>query len=203
MRPSCRADDRRAQESINEVLVSRAKAGLSVVRFKGGDPFVFGRGFEEMQACASAGVPCRVVPGITSAISVPALAGIPVTHRGVAHEMTVVTGHLPPGHPDSLVDWDALGQLRGTIVLLMAVKHLPEIAAALLAGGRRPGTPCAVVEDGSMASQRSVFTTLDQLADDVASQQIRPPANVVIGDVVEVARTTTLPAVEPSYQRSS
>ncbi len=190
------------QESINEVLVSRAKAGLSVVRFKGGDPFVFGRGFEEMQACATAGVPCRVVPGVTSAISVPALAGIPVTHRGVAHEMTVVSGHLPPGHPDSLVDWDALARLRGTIVLLMAVKHLPEIAATLIAGGRRPGTPCAVVQDGSMASQLSVFTTLDQLADDVARQQIRPPANVVIGDVVEVARTR-LPAVELSFRRSS
>lgn len=183
------------QESINEVLVARAKAGLSVVRFKGGDPFVFGRGFEEVQACAEAGVPCRVIPGITSAISVPALAGIPVTHRGVAHEVTVLSGHLPPGHPDSLVNWGALAEMRGTVVMLMAVQHLPEIRAALLAGGRAASTPCAVVQDGSMATQRSLFTTLDELVSDVEKQQIRPPANVVVGEVVAIAQALALNGV--------
>src|SRR3954470_23179350 len=110
-----------AQEAINEVLVDRAKAGKFVVRLKGGDPFVFGRGFEEVLACAEAGVPCSVVPGITSAISVPALAGIPVTHRGVAHEFTVVSGHVAPDHPKSLVDWAALGRMTGTLVILMGI----------------------------------------------------------------------------------
>ncbi|MBA2775005.1 MAG: uroporphyrinogen-III C-methyltransferase [Nocardioidaceae bacterium] len=176
-----------SQESINALILDRARHGKSVVRFKGGDSYVFGRGFEEVQECAAAGVPCRVVPGITSAFSVPALAGIPVTHRGVAHDVTVISGHVPPGHPESLVDWDAVARLRGTVVLLMAVKHLAEISVALRKGGRRPQTPCAVVQDGSMATERTVFTTLEKLADDVERHQIRPPANIVIGDVVAVA----------------
>ena len=103
-----------AQEQINALLVEHALAGRRVVRLKGGDPFVFGRGMEELEACVAAGVPVEVVPGITSAIAVPALAGIPVTHRGLTHEFVVVSGHLPPGHPQSLVDWAALGRLRGT-----------------------------------------------------------------------------------------
>jgi uroporphyrin-III C-methyltransferase/precorrin-2 dehydrogenase/sirohydrochlorin ferrochelatase len=177
-----------SQEAINEVLVDRARAGKNVVRFKGGDPFVFGRGFEEALACAAAGVEYRVIPGVTSAIAVPALAGVPVTHRGVAHELTIVSGHLPPGHRDSLVDWSALARMRGTIVLLMAVENLGAIAAALLADGRPAGTPTAVVQDGSLPSQRAVFSTLDRLATDVARQEIRPPAIVVIGGVVDVAQ---------------
>src|SRR5690606_34748320 len=106
-----------SQDYINEVIVERARAGKRVVRFKGGDNFVFGRGFEEVLACAAAGVPVTVVPGLSSSISVPARAGIPVTHRGIAHEFAVVSGHLPPGHPESLVEWDALARLRGTLVL--------------------------------------------------------------------------------------
>ena len=117
--------------------MDRALAGKRVVRFKGGDSFVYGRGFEEALACEEAGVPWSVIPGLTSAIAVPAVAGIPVTHRGVAHEFTVVSGHLPPDHPDSLVAWDALAALQGTVVLLMAVQNLPPIAEALVAGGRR------------------------------------------------------------------
>jgi uroporphyrin-III C-methyltransferase/precorrin-2 dehydrogenase/sirohydrochlorin ferrochelatase len=183
--PRGRAAD---QGGINEVMVQRALAGKSVVRFKGGDPFVFGRGFEEAIACAEAGVPFRVVPGITSAVSVPALGGIPVTHRGVAHEFTVVSGHIPPGHPDSLVDWEALARLRGTLVLLMAVENLPAITSALLAAGRDPRTPAAVVQDGSMASQRLVHGELADIAAASADAGIRPPAIVVIGDVVGVAR---------------
>lgn len=177
------------QQTINELMVERALAGRSVVRFKGGDPFVFGRGFEEAQACAEAGVQLRVIPGITSAISVPALGGIPVTHRGVAHEFTVVSGHVPPGHPTSLVNWDALGRLRGTLVLLMAVDTLPEITAALVAAGRHPGTPAAVVQDGSLATQRCVYSTVAEVAADAAREDIRPPAIVVIGDVVGVAES--------------
>jgi uroporphyrin-III C-methyltransferase/precorrin-2 dehydrogenase/sirohydrochlorin ferrochelatase len=177
-----------SQDAINAVLVDRARAGKNVVRFKGGDPFVFGRGFEEALACAEAGVEYRVIPGVTSAISVPALAGVPVTHRGVAHEFTVVSGHLPPGHPDSLVNWSALARMRGTVVLLMAVENLGAIAAALIAGGRPASTATAVVQDGSMASQRVVHSTLDEVADAVARQGIRPPAIVVVGGVVDVAR---------------
>ncbi len=176
-----------SQEEINRVIVDRALAGKRVVRFKGGDSFVFGRGYEEMLACAEAGVPCTVVPGMTSAISVPALAGIPVTHRGVAHEFTVISGHLPPDHPDSLVEWDAVARLRGTVVLLMAVQNLPAIAARLVAGGRSPDSPCAVVSDGSMPTQRALWSTLGTIEDDLAAEPVRPPAIVVVGGVVAVA----------------
>jgi uroporphyrin-III C-methyltransferase/precorrin-2 dehydrogenase/sirohydrochlorin ferrochelatase len=176
-----------AQQAINELIVERARAGHSVVRFKGGDPFVFGRGFEEAQACAEAGVEFRVIPGITSAVSVPGLGGIPVTHRGVAHEFTVVSGHVPPGDPSSLVDWEALARLRGTLVLLMAVETLPLITAALIAAGQDPQRPAAVVQDGSLASQRTLFSTVGEVAADVARDQLRPPAIVVIGNVVSVA----------------
>ncbi len=132
------------QEEINRILVDRVRAGKRVVRFKGGDSFVFGRGFEEVEACRAAGVPVTVVPGLTSPVAVPALAGIPVTHRGVAHDFTVISGHLPPGHPDSLTDWDAVARLHGTLLLMMAVENAPAIADALLAGGRKPDTPVAV-----------------------------------------------------------
>ncbi len=176
-----------SQQVINELMVEHALAGRSVVRFKGGDPFVFGRGFEEAQACAEKGVEFRVIPGITSATSVPALCGIPVTHRGVAHEFTVVSGHVPPGHESSLVDWDALGRLRGTLVLLMAVDNLPMITAALVAAGRSKETPAAVIQDGSLRSQRVLFSTLGSVAPDLIAQELRPPAIVVIGEVVGVA----------------
>ena len=126
------------------MIVERALAGKRVVRFKGGDNFVFGRGYEEVIACRAAGVPVTVIPGLTSAVAVPAVAGIPITHRGVAHEFTVVSGHLPPGHPESLTEWSAVAQLRGTLVLMMAVENAPHIAAALLAGGRAAETPVAV-----------------------------------------------------------
>jgi uroporphyrin-III C-methyltransferase/precorrin-2 dehydrogenase/sirohydrochlorin ferrochelatase len=176
-----------AQEEINRVIVEHALAGRRVVRFKGGDSFVFGRGYEEALACAEAGVPCRVVPGLTSAISVPAVAGIPVTHRGVAHDFTVISGHLPPGHPESLVEWGAVARLRGTVVLLMAVQNLPHIAATLVDGGRAPTTPVAVVSEGTMPGERVVLSTLGEVGEDVVRLQVRPPAIVVVGDVVAVA----------------
>ena len=176
------------QDHINEVIVARAKAGKRVVRFKGGDNFVFGRGYEEMLACVAADVPVTVVPGLTSAIAVPARVGIPVTHRGVAHEFTVISGHLPPGHRDSLVAWEAVAGLRGTLVLLMAVDNAPAIADALLAGGREVSTPVAVIVDGTMPTERVVLGTLGSLADDLALHEVVPPAIIVIGEVVAVAR---------------
>lgn len=176
------------QEFINEVIVDRALAGKRVVRFKGGDNFVFGRGYEEVLACAEAGVPVTVVPGLSSPIAVPARAGIPVTHRGVAHEFVVVSGHLPPGHPESLVEWDAVARLRGTVVLMMAVDTAPAIAIALIEGGRAPSTPVGVVVDGTMPTERTVLTTLGDLAEDLVTHQVEPPAIIVVGDVVAVAR---------------
>ncbi|HEY0638919.1 MAG TPA: uroporphyrinogen-III C-methyltransferase, partial [Pseudonocardiaceae bacterium] len=172
-----------SQEAINELLVERARAGHFVVRLKGGDPFVFGRGFEELQACAEAGVPVTVVPGVTSAFAVPAAAGVPVTHRGVAHEVVVASGHLPPGHPDSLLDWPALARLRGTLVLLMAVQRVGVFADVLRANGRAPDTPVTVVADGTRPTARTVRTTLAGVAAAVAAEGIRPPAIVVIGPV--------------------
>jgi uroporphyrin-III C-methyltransferase/precorrin-2 dehydrogenase/sirohydrochlorin ferrochelatase len=169
-------------------VVERAREGKRVVRFKGGDSFVFGRGFEEALACEEAGVPWTVIPGLTSAIAVPEVVGIPVTHRGVAHDFTVVSGHLPPGHPGSLVEWGALARLRGTIVLLMAVQNLPQIAATLVTEGRPASTPLAVVSEGTMPGERTLVSTLATIADDMAAHDVRPPAVVVVGDVVAVAR---------------
>jgi uroporphyrin-III C-methyltransferase len=190
-----------AQQQINALLVEHARAGKRVVRLKGGDPFVFGRGMEEVQACVAAGVPVEVVPGVTSAIGVPGLAGIPVTHRGLTHEFVVVSGHVPPGHPQSLVDWPALGTLRGTLVVLMGVDTAPTIAAALVEHGRAPDTPVAVIADGSTPTQRTVRTTLDRLAATIADEGIRPPAVWVVGEVVNLrtaaASVPADPAAEP------
>jgi uroporphyrin-III C-methyltransferase/precorrin-2 dehydrogenase/sirohydrochlorin ferrochelatase len=132
-------------------------------------------------------VPVEVIPGVTSAIAVPALAGIPVTHRGLTHEFVVVSGHLPPGHPQSLVDWPALGRLRGTLVVLMGVDTGPAIAAALMEHGRAPDTPVAIVADGSIPTQRVVRTTLVDLPRALADGDIRPPAVWVVGEVVALA----------------
>jgi uroporphyrin-III C-methyltransferase len=182
-----------AQEQINALLIERARAGRRVVRLKGGDPFVFGRGMEELEACVAAGVPVEVVPGVTSAIAVPALAGIPVTHRGLTHEFVVVSGHVPPGHPQSLVDWAAIARLRGTVVVLMGVDTAPAIAAALVEHGRAPDTPVAVVTDGSTVTQRTVRTTLADLPRAVVEENIRPPAVWVVGAVVGLNGPHDLP----------
>ncbi|MBM7815058.1 uroporphyrinogen-III C-methyltransferase [Saccharothrix algeriensis] len=178
-----------AQGELNRLLVEHARAGRSVVRLKGGDPYVFGRGFEEVLACAEAGVPVTVVPGVSSALAVPALAGVPVTHRGMTHELTVVSGHLPPTHPDSLVDWAALARLRGTVVVLMGVTHLAGIAEALVGGGRDPSTPALAVQDGGTPAQRVLRSTLAALAGDCSAHGIRPPAVFVVGEVAGLART--------------
>jgi uroporphyrin-III C-methyltransferase/precorrin-2 dehydrogenase/sirohydrochlorin ferrochelatase len=172
------------QESINAVLVENALRGKFVVRLKGGDPYVFGRGSEELDACVAAGVPVTVVPGLSSAISVPALAGIPLTHRGVAHEAVIVSGHLPPGDPESLVDWPAVARLTGTVVVLMGVQNLAAIAGVLRANGRDGATPVAVIQDGSMPAERVTVGTLETIEDVASSAQVRPPAVIVIGGVV-------------------
>jgi uroporphyrin-III C-methyltransferase/precorrin-2 dehydrogenase/sirohydrochlorin ferrochelatase len=176
------------QEQINAVLIDRARAGKRVVRFKGGDGFVFGRGFEEVLACREAGVPVSVVPGLPSPVAVTGVAGIPLTHRGVAHDFAVVSGHLPPGHPESLVSWEALAGLDGTLVLMMAVDNAGAIAEALVAHGRRADTPVAVVSDGTMPAERTVLATLGTLGERIAEDGVRPPAVIVVGDVVAVAR---------------
>ena len=173
-----------AQEAINACLVEHALAGRFVVRLKGGDPFVFGRGSEEVEACLAAGVPVTVVPGLSSAIAVPALAGIPLTHRGVAHEAVIVSGHLPPGHPESLIDWTALGRLRGTIVVLMGVQNLPAIATVLRENGRDDKTPVAVIQDGSMPAEKVTFATLENIGAIAVQVGVRAPAIIVIGGVV-------------------
>lgn len=176
-----------SQEEINRVIVEKALEGKVVARFKGGDNFVFGRGFEEIIACREAGVPVTVIPGVTSPIAVPGVTGLPITHRGVAHEFTVISGHLPPGHPESLTDWDAVARLRGTVVLMMAVQNAPVIAEQLIAGGRPASTPVAVVCDGTMPGERTVLATLGDLAEALEREQVRPPAIIVVGEVVAVA----------------
>lgn len=181
------------QDEINQLIVDRALAGKRVARFKGGDNFVFGRGFEEILACRAAGVPVTIIPGLTSPVAVPALVGIPVTHRGVAHDFMVISGHLPPGHPQSLTAWDAVAGLSGTVVLMMAVQNAPAIAETLVAGGRPARTPVGVICDGTMPTERTVLSTLGELAADLDAHAVRPPAIIVVGDVVAVAHPDHYP----------
>ncbi|MGW8375790.1 uroporphyrinogen-III C-methyltransferase [Streptomyces sp. ODS28] len=188
-----------AQEKINDALVEHARAGRSVVRLKGGDPYVFGRGMEEAQQLAAEGIPVTVVPGITSAISVPATAGIPVTHRGVAHEFTVLSGHVAPDDERSLVDWPALARLTGTLVLLMAVENIGAIADTLVRHGRPADTPVAILQEGTMATERRVDATLGTVRERAKAEAVRPPAVIVIGDVVAAGTPTALtPAPDAS-----
>ncbi len=172
------------QDQINALIVDRALAGCRVVRLKGGDPFVFGRGGEEALACVRAGVPFQVVPGVTSAVAVPAYAGIPVTHRGITQDFAVVSAHLDPSRPGAGVDWESLAKGPGTLVLLMAVAHLEAISTELIKRGRAATTPVAVIRDGTLPDQQVLISTLEHVATDAARQLVRPPAVVVIGDVV-------------------
>ncbi len=180
-----------AQEHINAALISHAQAGRFVARLKGGDPFVFGRGAEEVLACVRAGVPVTVVPGVTSAVAVPASAWVPVTHRGVAQEFHVVSVHVPPGDERSTVNWELLGGSSGTMVLLMAVERIGAVADELLRYGRSPDTPVSVIADGTLPTQRTINSTLEQVESLVAEEGVRPPAIVVVGDVVNVATEIT------------
>lgn len=169
------------QADINALLVERAQRGLNVVRLKGGDPFVFGRGGEEAIACRDAGVPFVVIPGVSSAIAVPAYAGVPVTHRGVSTAFTVLSGHENPDDPANTIDYAALVKLGGTIVLLMGVNHLPRIVAHLLAGGLAPETPTMSVEWGTTEHQRTVQSTAATVV--AATVDLKPPTITVIGAV--------------------
>jgi uroporphyrin-III C-methyltransferase len=186
------------QEQINALLVAHARQGRVVVRLKGGDPFVFGRGGEEAAALAAAGIPFEVVPGVSAAIAVPAYAGIPVTHRGHGSLMTVVTAHEcdtphPPtpspsrgeGEPSGAagVDWEALARVGGTLIVMMGVAALPRVTQRLRDGGLAPHTPAAVIEQGTTAQQRVVEGTLADIAERAAAANIRPPAITVVGAV--------------------
>jgi uroporphyrinogen III methyltransferase/synthase len=174
------------QDEINDLLVARAKAGLTVVRLKGGDPFVFGRGGEEAEVLAQAGLPFEVVPGVTSAVAVPAYAGIPVTHRRYTTLVTLVTGHEDPTKEVSIIPWEALGNNPGTLVFLMGVKNLADICGQLVEKGRDPQTPAAVIERGTSLWQRTVTGTLTDIAHLARDAGIKPPAILVVGGVVEL-----------------
>jgi uroporphyrin-III C-methyltransferase len=171
--------ERIGQEEIERLLVHHALAGRTVVRLKGGDPFVFGRGGEEALALAAAGVPFEVVPGVSSIAAVPASAGIPVTHRGLAAQLTIVAGHDP-----SALDFSTLARIQGTLVFFMALERLPQIAAGLIAHGKPAGTPAAAISSGSTARQREAVAPLGELPS--AAAGLEPPALVVVGEVVRV-----------------
>ncbi|MDP9432664.1 MAG: uroporphyrinogen-III C-methyltransferase [Actinomycetota bacterium] len=179
-RPGCHT---LTQREIEAVLLDRAQRGLRVVRLKGGDPFVFGRGAEELLACTRAGIPCEVVPGVSSAFAVPASAGIPVTARGVADAVRVLSGHGTTG-PGGTIDWRGAAAGSDTLVLLMALGGLERISAELVAGGRDPATPAAVIASGTTEHQQVLITDLASAARRVAEEGIESPAVVVIGDVV-------------------
>jgi uroporphyrin-III C-methyltransferase len=172
---------RRSQDEINDLLIEKARAGKIVVRLKGGDPFVFGRGGEECLALAEAGVRYEVVPGVSSAIAVPAYAGIPVTQRGVTTTFAVVAGHT--GGAESDIDWTAISRM-GTVVFLMGVEHMPEIVDQLIAHGRLADTPVAVIREGTTANQFVVTGTLADILE--KAEGIRPPAILIVGEVVRL-----------------
>ncbi len=174
------------QEEINAQLVSHARAGSRVVRLKGGDPFVFGRGSEEAEALVDNGIAFEVVPGISSAMAAPAYAGIPVTARGITQDVCVVTGHLDPDDPASRVRWQALATGPGTLVILMGHDRLALLAAGLVRFGRAADTPAACIERGTTAQQRVVVSTLEHLAADVTAAGLRAPVATVVGDVVRL-----------------
>ena len=177
------------QEETNELLVQLGRAGKRVVRLKGGDPFVFGRGGEEAEALAAAGVPFEVVPGVTAGVAAPAYAGIPVTHREAASAVAFVTGHEDPEKPDSALDWDALARFPGTLVLYMGIKNLPLIAERLAGAGRDAEEAVAVVERGTHPGQRTLVDTLGGIAARVEAEEIRPPAITLVGAVAELRET--------------
>ncbi|HEX8752969.1 MAG TPA: uroporphyrinogen-III C-methyltransferase, partial [Solirubrobacterales bacterium] len=171
------------QEEIGERLIAAAREGRSVVRLKGGDPFVFGRGGEEGEALREAGVEFEVVPGITAGVAATAYAGIPVTHRDDASAVAFVTGHEDPAKEETALDWDALARFPGTLVFYMGVKRLPENAASLIAAGRDPEQPAAAIERGTWPGQRTVGATLETLAEAVEREEVRAPALIVVGPV--------------------
>jgi uroporphyrin-III C-methyltransferase / precorrin-2 dehydrogenase / sirohydrochlorin ferrochelatase len=174
------------QAEINRLLVDRARQGGVVVRLKGGDPFVLGRGSEEVDACVAEGITVEVVPGLSSSLAAATLAGVPLTERGTTQHFTVVSGHVPPGDARSSVDWSLLAATDATLVLLMAVANLRAISVALVDNGRKPETPVAIVENASLPTQRVITATLGEVADVAEAHVVVPPAVVIIGDVVRL-----------------
>ena len=190
------------QAEIDRLLVEHGRAGRLVVRLKGGDPFVFGRGGEEALACRAAGVDYEVVPGITAGVAAPAYAGIPVTHRELASGVAFVTGHEDPAKPDSALDWPALAAFPGTLVFYMGVRALPRIAERLMAGGRPAGEPVAVVERGTLPGQRTVVATLEDVAQRAAAAGVRAPAVTVVGPVAELRDSLAWLEARPLHGRT-
>jgi uroporphyrin-III C-methyltransferase len=174
------------QDEIEAVMVARAQAGKRVVRLKGGDPFVFGRGGEELEVLIAHGIPVEVVPGVTSAVAVPAAVGIPLTHRKYASQVTILTGHEDPKKAGTALDWELLAKGRGTIVVLMGVKNLPNIAESLLNHGKNPETPVAIIERGLRKDQRVTVSPLKDISSRAKAVGVTPPAIIVIGDVVRL-----------------
>ena len=174
---------RLAQEEINALIVDRALRGNEVLRLKGGDPLVFGRGGEEALVCRDYGIPFEIVPGVSSAIAVPAYAGIPLTHRHLSSSFTVITGHEDPAKGDSSVNYRALAQIGGTIVIMMGVKRLPQITAQLMRHGMEGQKSAAIIETGTMPHQRVFVGTVETIADIARAHEIQPPAITVIGEV--------------------
>jgi len=174
------------QEEINKMLVGLASEHKKVVRLKGGDPYVFGRGGEEAEELVKAGIEVEVVPGITSAIAVPELAGIPVTHRGYSSALTVITGHEDPTKGDSALNFKALAQMKGTIVILMGIKRLRENVDALLSNGKPADTPVAIVERGATDKERITSGTLGNIVSTAELRGVRSPAIIIIGEVVKL-----------------
>jgi uroporphyrinogen III methyltransferase / synthase len=172
------------QDEINELISGKALEGKSVCRLKGGDPFVFGRGGEEALHLQEKGIPFAVIPGVTSAVAVPAYAGIPVTHRGLATSFRVITGHEAPDKPESDLDWDEIAATQGTLVFLMGVRNLPLICERLIACGRSPETPAALISNGTSPAQRTVTGTLADIVERVEASGLKPPAVIVVGEVV-------------------
>jgi len=177
-----------SQDNINSLIVSKARQGLNVVRLKGGDPFIFGRGGEEALELVKAGISFEVVPGVTSAIAVPAYAGIPLTHRDFTATVAFITGHEDPEKETSGIAWDKLATGIGTLVFLMGVGNLAKIAASLMEHGRSPDTPVAVIRAGTVPGQRTVTGSLGNIADKAQKENIKPPAIIVVGDVVSLRK---------------
>jgi uroporphyrinogen III methyltransferase/synthase len=190
------------QEEINALLIELARAGRRVVRLKGGDPFVFGRGGEEAEALAEAGVPFEVVPGVTAGVAAPAYAGVPVTHREAASGVAFVTAHEDPGKPESAIDWDALAAFPGTLVLYMGVGNLASVAERLIAAGRSGDEPALVVERGTMPDQRAIEAPLSEIAAAAADAALRPPAVTVVGPVAAMHERLSWLERRPLFGRS-
>jgi uroporphyrin-III C-methyltransferase len=174
------------QDEIEALIIDRAHKGMNVVRLKGGDPFLFGRGGEELETVRSAGIAVEMVPGVSSALAVPASIGIPLTHRKYASQVTILTGNEDPTKPGPALDWELLAKSRGTIVILMGVANLGKIADALIRNGKAADTPVAIIERGLRPDRRVTVGSLETITEAAGKKGVKPPAVIVIGDVVKL-----------------